>query len=280
MPGRPHISSGNDWPSWGATERSCFVQFVWGGGGGVSDICLSAPDPLCVSTRSGGPLLMAAWEVPPSLSPTFPQRASLPAHSAYLSAFPLAPPRGLFSHSPSLDLLPFLTRAWSGEDWLFFFWITGLSGSPCNALPPLPSRESPFPILHSPALAYLSSLVSHFFLPCPALWLLKFIVPRTHHMSVTLPMLWYPFPSPFLTNSYPFIITQSRHQSFSILPCLPHTELPFLWAPSPSFLRHFLPCFPPPQADRWLHGGRPSACCLVNDQKTLVKWLIGWKRTS
>ena len=229
---------------WLAFLRGHWAQLLCsvclGSGGGMSDICLSAPDPLCVSTGSGGPLLMAAWEVPPSLSPTFPQRASLPTHSAYLSAFPLAPPRGLFSYSPSLDLLPFLTRAWSGEDWLFF-WITGLSGSPCNALPPLPSRESPFPILHGPALAYLSSLVSHFFLPCPALWLLKFIVPRTHHMSVTLPMLWYPFPSPFLTNSYPFIITQSRHQSFSILPCLPHTELPFLWAPSPSFLRHFSP---------------------------------------
>lgn len=87
---------------------------LFGVGGGMSDICLRAPDPLCVSTGSGGPLLVAASELPPSLSPAFPQRASLPAHSAYLSAFPLAPPRGLFSHSPSLDLLPLLIQAWRG----------------------------------------------------------------------------------------------------------------------------------------------------------------------
>ena len=137
-----------------------------------------------------------------------------------------------------------------------------MSGRPCNALPqpPLPSRETHFPVLHGPTLAHLSGLVSHFFLPCPALWLLKFIVPRTNHMSVTLPTLRYSFPSPLLTNSYPFITTQSRHQSFSILPCLPRTELPFLWAPSPSFLRHFLMC---PASPGRLLAPRGQAQCLV-----------------
>ena len=79
-------------------------------------------------------------------------------------------------------------------------------------------------------------------------------------MSVTLPTLRYSFPSPFLTNSYPFITTQSRHQSFSSLPRLPRTELPFLWTPSPSFLRHFLMC---PACPGRLLAPPGQAQCLV-----------------
>ena len=259
------------------TQLLCSVCL--GSGGGMSDICLSAPDPLCVSTGSGGPLLMAAWEVPPSLSPTFPQRASLPSHSAYLSAFPLAPPRGLFSHSPSLDLLPFLTRAWSGEDWIFF-WITGLSGSPCNALPPLPSRESPFshPSRPSPCLPLQPGLSLLPSLPCPLVAEIYSSQNTSHVCDFANALVPFPlsFSDEFLPihhNSVEASILQHPPLSSPHWAALPLGPLAFL-------SQTLLPCFSPPQADRWLHGGRPSACCLVNDQKTLVKWLIGWKRTS
>lgn len=85
--GPPDISSGNDWPSWGATERRLFVlkaQVTFASG---------APDPP-VSPGFGAPF-MAVWEGS-SLFPTSTQRASLFGHSTrslHLSWAHLSHPR-------------------------------------------------------------------------------------------------------------------------------------------------------------------------------------------
>lgn len=131
-----------------------------------------------------------------SLSLTSPQRASLPGHSPNL-CFSSGPSKGALSIQPTPGPPAFPDKGMERAD--FFRKLQVCQGDPVMA-PPI-ALQRKFPILHDPALTYLSSLVSHLFLPCPYILVARiYSSQNTSHVcdfANALPLSGVPFPLSF-----------------------------------------------------------------------------------
>lgn len=176
-----------------------------------------------------------------------------PAHSAYL-CFSSGPPRGLFSHSPSLDLLPFPGHGHGVERTdSFLRELQVCQGDPVMPSP-LPSRESPFPIPSRPALPTSPAWSLTLFLPALTPLVAEIYSSQNTSHVCDFAMLWHPFP--LLSDE--FLPIHHNPVEASVLqhpPCLPHTELPFLWAPLTFLLSETLSNACPSSPSRLLAPG-------------------------